>query len=81
MRSIDNPTVSLVTVRNETATIKQMFEYAYREGLSHFPTLNFRPLTIKKEILVGEGHSLLKNMTPSSDLCVSMFLKNTVLIQ
>ena len=55
MRSIDNPTVSLVTVRNETATIKQMFEYAYREGLSHFPTLNFRPLTIKKDDIGRRG--------------------------
>ena len=55
MRSKDNPTVSLVTVRNETATIKQMFEYAYREGLSHFPTLNFRPLTIKKDDIGRRG--------------------------
>jgi len=55
MRSIDNPNVSLVTVRNETATIKQMFEYAYREGLSHFPTLNFRPLSIKKDEIGRRG--------------------------
>ena len=49
MRTKDNPTVSLVTVRNETATIKQMFEFGYGEGFSHFPTVSFRPTSLKKD--------------------------------
>lgn len=49
MRLTDNPGISLVTVRNETATIKQMFEFAYREGLVTFPTMIFRPLSLKRE--------------------------------
>lgn len=48
MRRLDNPTISLVTIRNETATIGQIFSFAYREGLSHFPKMLFREIKISK---------------------------------
>ena len=49
MRLQDNPSVSPVTVRNETATIGQMFDFAYRNGYSHIPKLYFRELRISKD--------------------------------
>ena len=49
MRRKDNPSVSLVTIRNETATIGQIFDFAYRNGYSHIPKMLFRPIKISKD--------------------------------
>jgi integrase len=46
LRKKDNPSVTIVTVRNEQATINQMFRYAYRNGYSHIPKMEFRELKI-----------------------------------
>ena len=48
MRRQDNPTIRPVTIRNETATIGQIFSFAYREGYSHFPKMIFREIKIPK---------------------------------
>lgn len=47
MRVSDNPTITNVTIRNEIATIKQIFDFAYRNGYSHIPRLEFRTMSIK----------------------------------
>ena len=49
MRFDKTPNTSLITIRNEQATINAMFQYAFREGLSSIPKLNFAPIKIKKE--------------------------------
>ena len=49
MRFQDNPDVSVVTVRNETATINAMFKFAYPK-YSHFPKLEFRKIETRGEI-------------------------------
>ena len=48
MRPKDNPTISPITIRNETATIGQIFSFAYRNGYSHFPKMLFREIKISK---------------------------------
>ncbi|MGB2401667.1 MAG: hypothetical protein ACPH7H_07710, partial [Porticoccaceae bacterium] len=48
MRKKDNPSVTVVTVRNEQATINQLFRYAYRNGYSHIPKMEFRELKISR---------------------------------
>jgi integrase len=48
MRLNDNPSITIVTIRNETATIGQIFDFAYRNGYSHFPTMYFRPIKISR---------------------------------
>ncbi|WP_026377243.1 site-specific integrase [Aestuariibacter salexigens] len=48
MRLKDNPSISLVTIRNETATIAQLFDFAYRNGFSHIPKLFFRPTKMSR---------------------------------
>ena len=48
MRRLDNPTIMPITIRNETATIGQIFSFAYREGYSQFPKMIFREVKIPK---------------------------------
>jgi integrase len=48
MRLNDNPSITIVTIRNETATIGQIFDFAYRNGYSHFPKMYFRPIKISR---------------------------------
>ena len=43
MRNKDNPSVTIVTIRNETATINHMFRWGYPK-YSHFPELKFEPI-------------------------------------
>ena len=38
-----------VTIRNEQSTINHMMDFAYREGYTHLPQLDFRPINIKKD--------------------------------
>ena len=42
MRRKDNPSITQVTIRNETATIGKIFDFAHRNKLSHFPKMYFR---------------------------------------
>jgi len=46
MRRTDNPTITQVTIRNETATLGQIFDYAFRKGYTNFPKMLFRPSRI-----------------------------------
>ena len=48
MRLRDNPSITPVTIRNETATIGQIFDFAFRNGYSHFPKVYFRPIKISR---------------------------------
>lgn len=48
MRLRDNPSITTVTIRNETATIGQIFDFAYRNGYSHFPKMYFRQIKISR---------------------------------
>lgn len=48
MRLKDNPSITTVTIRNETATIGQIFDFAFRNGYSHFPKMYFRPIKISR---------------------------------
>jgi integrase len=48
MRRQDTPTITPVTIRNETATIGQIFSFAYRNGYSQFPKMIFREIKIAK---------------------------------
>lgn len=47
--------ITSVTVRNETATLNQIVAFGFREGLCHFPKLNFRPITIRKDQVGRRG--------------------------
>jgi len=47
-RREDNPSITTVTIRNETATIGQIFDFAYRNGYSHIPKMRFRPIKISR---------------------------------
>ena len=49
MRTKDNPSISVITIRNETATIGQIFDFAYRNGYSHIPKVFFRPIKISRD--------------------------------
>jgi integrase len=48
MRTNDNPSITTITIRNETATIGQIFDFAYRNGYSHIPKMLFRPIKITR---------------------------------
>jgi integrase len=48
MRLKDNASITTVTIRNETATIGQIFDFAFRNGYSHFPKMYFRPIKISR---------------------------------
>ena len=48
MRLKDNGSITAVTIRNETATIGQIFDFAFRNGFSHFPKMYFRPIKISR---------------------------------
>lgn len=48
MRLKDNSSITTVTIRNETATIGQIFDFAFRNGYSHFPKMYFRPIKISR---------------------------------
>ena len=48
MRLKDNPSLTPVTIRNETATISQIFDFAFRNGYSHFPKMYFRKIKISR---------------------------------
>ena len=48
MRLKDNASITTVTIRNETATIGQIFDFAFRNGFSHFPKMHFRPIKISR---------------------------------
>ena len=49
MRRQYTPSITDVTIRNETATINQIFGYAHREGYSHFSRMEFREIKISRE--------------------------------
>lgn len=49
MRSKKTPNTSLVTIRNEQATINAMFAYGYRLGYTHIPKLEFAEIKIKQD--------------------------------
>ena len=48
MRRKDNPSITQVTIRNETATIGKIFDFAHRKKLSHFPKMNFERIRISR---------------------------------
>ena len=48
MRRKDNPSITPVTVRNETATIGRLFDFAFIKGYSHFPKMNFERIRISR---------------------------------
>ena len=48
MRRQDTPTITPVTIKNESATIGQIFSFAYREGYTHIPKMLFREVKISK---------------------------------
>ncbi len=49
MRFEDNPKVSLITIRNETATIGAMWKFAYPK-YTPIPKLEFRPVKISRQM-------------------------------
>ena len=48
-RKQTKPGTKSVTIRNEQSTINHMMDFAYREGYTHLPQLDFRPISIKKD--------------------------------
>ncbi len=48
-RKTETPGTQSVTIRNEQATINQMIGFGYREGYSHFPRFDFRPIKISRD--------------------------------
>jgi integrase len=48
MRRKDNPSITQVTIRNETATIGKIFDFAHRNKLSHFPKMYFERIRISR---------------------------------
>ena len=48
MRRKDNPSITPATVRNETATIGRIFEFASKKGYSHFPKMEFDRIRISR---------------------------------
>jgi len=48
MRRKDNPSITQVTIRNETATIGKIFDFAHRNKLSHFPKMYFEKIRISR---------------------------------
>jgi integrase len=59
-RKTANPGTASVTIRNEQATINQMIEFGYREGYSHFPRFEFRPIKISRDDVGRRGIFSLK---------------------
>ena len=55
MRRQDNSSITLVTIRNETATIGQIFDFAFRKGYTHFPKMIFRPTKISLDQVGRRG--------------------------
>ena len=49
MRRERNPEVKDVTVRIEQATLNAMAKFAFREGLLHFDSFNFRTIGISQD--------------------------------
>jgi len=50
-RKTSTPGTQSVTIRNEQSTINHMMEFAYREGYTHLPQLDFRPINIKRDVV------------------------------
>ena len=50
-RKTTNPKTQSVTIRNEQSTINHMIDYAYREGYTNLPQLDFRPINIRRELV------------------------------
>ena len=48
-RKANKPGTQDVTIRNEQSTINHMMDFAYREGYTHLPKLDFRAIAIRKE--------------------------------
>ncbi|MCH1541775.1 MAG: site-specific integrase [Alphaproteobacteria bacterium] len=48
MRQGDNPSIALVTIRNEQATINSIAQFAYRKKYIPFQRFNFRKISISK---------------------------------
>ena len=48
-RKQTKPGTQNVTIRNEQSTINHMMDFAYREGYTPLPQLDFRPISIRKE--------------------------------
>ena len=48
-RKKTKPGTASVTIRNEQSTINHMMDFAYREGYTHLPELDFRPINIRRE--------------------------------
>jgi integrase len=48
MRQDDNPTIALVTIRNEQATINSIANFAHRKQYIPFQKFNFRKISISK---------------------------------
>lgn len=48
MRRKDNPSITEVTIRNETATIGKIFDFAHRKKLSHFSKMYFERIRISR---------------------------------
>jgi len=48
-RKKTKPGTASVTIRNEQSTINHMMDFAYREGYTHLPQLDFRPINIRRE--------------------------------
>ena len=48
-RKQTKPGTQSVTIRNEQSTINHMMDFAYREGYTHLPQLDFRPISIKRD--------------------------------
>jgi len=48
-RKATKPGTQDVTIRHEQSTINHMMDFAYREGYTHLPQLDFRPINIRKE--------------------------------
>ena len=48
-RKKTKPSTASVTIRNEQSTINHMMDFAYREGYTHLPQLDFNPINIRRE--------------------------------
>lgn len=67
MRRSDNPSITSVTIRNETATLGQIFDFAFRKGYVNFPKLRFREIKIsldqvgRRDVFSDKEYSKLIN--------------------
>ena len=55
-RKQTKPDTQSVTIRNEQSTINHMMNFAYREGYTNLPQLDFRPISIRKEDVGAKGY-------------------------